>query len=207
MHRRTALLLCCPALLALPLLARATDDVPAGPLLLVDDNAAWSWYQDERIISDPAAHSLLIGSIANASGAGGSPRAGNVDLNTLDLPSRSPALPPPPGPAQPLLSIFQLGTTDPSEGYTDDRASTDIIAVGAASSFVSAGSFSRTVLYFGIAVAGPWRAISERRIARAVIALKPIGEGVRRRRTAWPAELHGGARRLRHGAGRRSARA
>ncbi len=64
--------------------ARGADDVPAGVVLL-NDNAAWSWFQDERAIVDAANNRLLVSSVANASGTDGASRNGDVDLATLDL--------------------------------------------------------------------------------------------------------------------------
>ena len=61
------------------------------------------------------------------------------------------------GEMHPLVSVFQLGTTSPSKGFTDDRASVDILAVGAASDFSHNGDISKTVVYFGLAVAGTWQ--------------------------------------------------
>ena len=61
------------------------------------------------------------------------------------------------GETHPLVSVFQLGTTDASQSFTDDRAATDILAVGAASDFSQAGGIRKTILYFGIAVAGKWQ--------------------------------------------------
>ena len=57
------------------LVGRATAEAPldaadyvAGTLIVFNDNGAWSWYQDERAIVDPAAGALLIGSGSNKAG-------------------------------------------------------------------------------------------------------------------------------------------
>ena len=55
-------------------------DYVAGELILFNDNGAWSWYQDERVIVDPVARSMLIGSVASRSGTDGVTRGGNVEL-------------------------------------------------------------------------------------------------------------------------------
>jgi hypothetical protein len=67
--------------------AMAADEV-AGNLVLVNDNAAWSWFEDERVIVDPMAGTLLAGTIGDASGAGGAGRDGNVDVAHVDLGTR-----------------------------------------------------------------------------------------------------------------------
>lgn len=56
----------------------------------------------------------------------------------------------------PLASVFQLGVTDSSQGFTDDRAGTDVLAVGAASDRATAGSMAKTTVFFGLVVAGHW---------------------------------------------------
>lgn len=57
----------------------------------------------------------------------------------------------------PLVSVFQLGTTDSSEGFKDSRASTDIVAIGAATDISYDGDINNTIVYFGIATAGKWQ--------------------------------------------------
>jgi hypothetical protein len=64
--------------------AAAADDVPTG-MVVVNDNGAWSWFEDERAIVDATNGKLLVSSVANANGTGGSARNGDVDLSTLDL--------------------------------------------------------------------------------------------------------------------------
>lgn len=54
-------------------------------LIVFNDNGAWCWYQDERVVVDPVSGTMLIASVAAADGAGGKPRAGNVDVVTYDL--------------------------------------------------------------------------------------------------------------------------
>lgn len=75
--------------------------------------------------------------------------AGNVV--SLNLPTRGPT-----GHNAPLVSLFQLGTTDTAQNYADDRAATDLLAVGAASDFPRQGTIEQTTVYFGLAVAGQW---------------------------------------------------
>ena len=65
--------------------SRADDDV-AGNLMLLNDNGAWSWYEDERAIVDPNTGNVLVGSIANASGSGG--RNGSVEIASFNLATR-----------------------------------------------------------------------------------------------------------------------
>jgi hypothetical protein len=67
--------------------ARAADDV-AGNLLLINDNAAWSWYEDERAIVDPITGKVLVGSVGNSAGAGGAARGGKVEVASFGLTDR-----------------------------------------------------------------------------------------------------------------------
>lgn len=69
---------------AFSLAARAQDAV-AGHLLLLRDNGAWSWFEDERAIVDPLRGRLLVGSCGSGSGVGGAARNGDIDLSWLDL--------------------------------------------------------------------------------------------------------------------------
>lgn len=52
---------------------------------IVNDNAAWCWFQDERALIDSTRRHLLFGSVASASGPGGEARAGNVEVTVVDL--------------------------------------------------------------------------------------------------------------------------
>ena len=67
----------CPALPPAP---TGTTDAVAGSLITFNDNGAWMWFQDERVVVDPAANKLIVGSTAY----GGS-RSGNVEATIYDL--------------------------------------------------------------------------------------------------------------------------
>lgn len=71
-------------------LATATPaaDAVAGHLMLVNDNAGWSWFQDERAIVDHAGARVLVATIGNHSGSDGANRAGVVDVSSFDLSTR-----------------------------------------------------------------------------------------------------------------------
>tara|TARA_B100000579_G_C22775046_1_gene826119 strand:+ start:28 stop:1266 length:1239 start_codon:yes stop_codon:yes gene_type:complete len=59
--------------------------------------------------------------------------------------------------SSPLVSAFQLGYESPSRGYVDrDRASRDLIAIGAASNASELDDASELTLYFGVAMDGSW---------------------------------------------------
>lgn len=60
---------------------------PSGPdkPVVVNDNGAWCWFQDERALVDPVTQTLVVGSIAAAEGPGGEARSGNVELSVVDL--------------------------------------------------------------------------------------------------------------------------
>ncbi|MCT9871356.1 BNR repeat-containing protein [Paenarthrobacter aurescens] len=57
---------------------------PQEPLVL-NNNGAWCWFQDERALIDPANNSILVGSVASPEGSGGPDRGGNIELAVLDL--------------------------------------------------------------------------------------------------------------------------
>lgn len=63
---------------------QSKDPMTDAPVLL-NDNGAWCWFQDERAIIDPANNTLLVGSVAAPEGAGGATRAGNIEVAVLDL--------------------------------------------------------------------------------------------------------------------------
>jgi hypothetical protein len=56
-----------------------------GTLIQLSDNGAWSWFQDERAVIDPAAGKLVVGASANRFGVGGRPRDGDIDVTSFDL--------------------------------------------------------------------------------------------------------------------------
>jgi hypothetical protein len=62
----------------------AINDV-AGDMIVFNDNGAWSWFEDERAIVDTSAGKILVSSVANGSGSGGSARSGDVEVAALDL--------------------------------------------------------------------------------------------------------------------------
>ncbi|WP_426226720.1 BNR-4 repeat-containing protein [Pseudarthrobacter sp. DSP2-3-2b1] len=53
--------------------------------VLINDNGAWCWFQDERALVDPANNTLLVGSVAAPEGPGGESRGGNIEIAVLDL--------------------------------------------------------------------------------------------------------------------------
>ncbi|MFE7113029.1 hypothetical protein ACFU98_41520 [Streptomyces sp. NPDC057575] len=53
--------------------------------LIVNGNAAWCWFQDERARFYAATQQLVVGSIAAPEGSGGADRAGNVELAVVGL--------------------------------------------------------------------------------------------------------------------------
>jgi hypothetical protein len=73
----------CLATIALVLFPTAL--CAADNLITFNDNGAWCWYQDPRVVRDPANNTLLIASVAASEGADGAARAGDIDLVTYDL--------------------------------------------------------------------------------------------------------------------------
>ena len=61
------------------------QDHVEGTLRMLNDNGAWSWFEDERAILDPLRGRLLVGSCASSSGVGGATRNGDIDVAWLDL--------------------------------------------------------------------------------------------------------------------------
>jgi hypothetical protein len=57
----------------------------AAPLITVTDNGAWSWFEDERAIIDQATGKLVVGTIANGAGFGGTATSGDVEVASVDL--------------------------------------------------------------------------------------------------------------------------
>lgn len=57
----------------------------AGVPVVINDNGAWCWFQDERALVDAHAGLLLVGSVASPGGAAGAERSGTVELTALDL--------------------------------------------------------------------------------------------------------------------------
>jgi len=57
----------------------------ASTPVVINDNAAWCWFQDERALVDPDAGLLVVGSVASAGGPNGARRTGNVELAVVDL--------------------------------------------------------------------------------------------------------------------------
>jgi hypothetical protein len=71
------------ALLALVSVAHVAAEEPK--LITFNDNGAWCWYQDPRVVHDPANNTLLIASVASAEGPAGARRAGDIDVVTYAL--------------------------------------------------------------------------------------------------------------------------
>ena len=96
-------LLCSAAAVALAGPSFAADDV-AGDLILFNDNGAWSWFQDPRVIVDKNAGKILVGSTADSQGTGGGARDGDVDVVEYDLATKT-------------SSRFVLGATDRADDH------------------------------------------------------------------------------------------
>ncbi|MFB6272076.1 MAG: hypothetical protein ABEL51_04175, partial [Salinibacter sp.] len=64
---------------------RPSGDAVAGNLILVASNGAWCWYQDERVIVDPASGKIFLGSVSHGRGVGGRERDGDVNVSSFDL--------------------------------------------------------------------------------------------------------------------------
>ena len=62
--------------------ARVVD--PPMDVVVLNDNGAWSWFQDERAVFDPRNGSLLVSSVASSAGTDGLARGGSVEVVQLD---------------------------------------------------------------------------------------------------------------------------
>jgi hypothetical protein len=60
------------------------DDSPSR-LVVFNDNGAWCWYQDPRVVHDAEHDTLLIASVAAFEGVDGDRRGGDVDVASYDL--------------------------------------------------------------------------------------------------------------------------
>src|SRR5882672_10851187 len=68
------------SLLLVGLLARGVLAADEGKLINFNDNGAWCWFQDPRVLRDQTNDTLLIASVAAADGVDGATRGGDVDL-------------------------------------------------------------------------------------------------------------------------------
>ena len=71
------------------LLSQTARDLVKGNLIQFNDNGAWCWYQDERAVVDTMSGRLIVGSIANNRGVGGTGRDGDVDVVFFDFQKRT----------------------------------------------------------------------------------------------------------------------
>jgi subtilisin family serine protease len=97
------------------------------------------WYVVVRALADQHAAALHIGVPSEA-------------VTPVPLPTRGRS-----AHAAPLVSVFELGATSPDQRFPDERAATDLLAVGAASDCASVGGMEQARVFFGLVVAGSWR--------------------------------------------------
>jgi hypothetical protein len=87
--RRWTCLVCFAAsIYLLPAQSGAADEI-AGDLIVFNDNGAWSWFEDERVIIDGQRGQIVLSSVANSQGIGGLSRDGDVEVVSFDLGSRN----------------------------------------------------------------------------------------------------------------------
>jgi hypothetical protein len=60
-------------------------DLVAGNMMLINENAGWCWYQDEKIIYDPVDGSIITSTSAQSYGLGDSARGNDVDATTFNI--------------------------------------------------------------------------------------------------------------------------
>ena len=56
--------------------------------VVINDNGAWCWYQDPRVVVDETNGTLLVGSVAGPEGPGGAVRSGNIELVAYNVRKR-----------------------------------------------------------------------------------------------------------------------
>ena len=69
---------CAPPTITLP----TGNDATFATLIQLNDNGAWSWYQDERAIVDTRANKLIVGSVASGGARNGAIEAAILNLTT-----------------------------------------------------------------------------------------------------------------------------
>jgi hypothetical protein len=62
-----------------------SDRGEARTLVQINDNGAWCWFQDPRVVIDRTNNNLLVGSVANSAGSNGRERAGDIDVVACQL--------------------------------------------------------------------------------------------------------------------------
>ncbi len=62
------------------------DQMPLlGEPVVLNDNGAWSWFEDERAVVDAEHGLLLVSSVADASGSGGRGRSGHIEVAAASI--------------------------------------------------------------------------------------------------------------------------
>ena len=61
------------------------NDLVKGNLIQFNDNGAWCWYQDERVLVDMNNGKIILGADESSAGVGGSPRNGVIFSVIYDL--------------------------------------------------------------------------------------------------------------------------
>jgi hypothetical protein len=92
------------------------DGDVAGIKIVLNDNGAWSWFEDERAIVDVGAGKLLVSSVAHSAGGGAASRHGDVEVVSLDLATGVVSAP------------FTLSTLD-NTGTADDHNSAALLVL------------------------------------------------------------------------------
>jgi hypothetical protein len=87
-HRRTLVAVVLTLVAGMTVLGQTARDLVKGNLIQFNDNGGWCWYQDERAVIDTVAGRLIVGSIANNRGVGGTARDGDVDVVFFDFQKR-----------------------------------------------------------------------------------------------------------------------
>jgi hypothetical protein len=68
--------------------SRAADEV-VGELIRFNENGGWSWFEGEQAVIDSASGKILVSSVANGQGHDGKHRAGDVDVVSYDMATRT----------------------------------------------------------------------------------------------------------------------
>ncbi|HVT81484.1 MAG TPA: BNR-4 repeat-containing protein [Phycisphaerae bacterium] len=76
------LLIAMAACACVPTLHARADLIPEKQIVTINDNAAWCWFQDERVLADHG--KLIVSSVASQGGPGGAARSGNIEVTTFE---------------------------------------------------------------------------------------------------------------------------
>lgn len=82
---RSLVSLCAASLVFSSSVWPQSGDRVDGNLILFNDNGAWCWFQDERVVVHVNGGRIVLASVADIEGVGGELREGDIDVTAFDL--------------------------------------------------------------------------------------------------------------------------